>query len=61
MTSIMIFADSINMFGAFSKEAMGTFFEGLKVLALGMSTVIGVLIVFYLLIKLMIKIFPSKE
>jgi hypothetical protein len=42
-------------------EAMSVFFSGLKVLAYGMTTVIGVLLLFYLLIKLIIKIFPEKE
>lgn len=61
MFNLSIVADSVNMFGAFSKEAMDTFFEGLKVLGMGMGTVIGVLIIFYLMIKLMIRIFPNKE
>lgn len=49
------------MNAAFSKEAFGVFYEGLKVLGLGMTTVIGILIIFYLLIKLLTRLFPDKE
>lgn len=45
----------------FSKEAMDVFIQGLKVTIYGMVTVIGVLFLFYILIKLLIKIFPEKE
>lgn len=62
MMNLLLFADAaVNMNQAFSKEAMDTFYEGLKVLGIGMSTVIGILAIFYLLIKLLIKIFPEKE
>jgi Na+-transporting methylmalonyl-CoA/oxaloacetate decarboxylase gamma subunit len=45
----------------FSAEAMQTFFSGLRVMAFGMSLVLGVLFLFYILIRLMIKAFPEKD
>lgn len=57
----LLFASSPNMNGVFSQDAIGVFNEGLKVMGLGMTTVIGILIVFFLLIKLLIKLFPDKE
>lgn len=61
MVNVLLFSDIQTLSLAFSSKAMETFFEGLKILAVGMSTVIGILIVFYLLIKLIIVIFPEKE
>lgn len=49
------------MYLPFSSEAMATFFSGLKVMALGMTSVIAVLFIFFLIIKLMIKVFPDKD
>lgn len=51
----------LTMNAPLSSEAMATFFEGLKVLAYGMSATIGVLFFFYLIVKLLIKFFPEKE
>ena len=45
----------------FGSEAIKVFYEGLKVLAIGMTTVIGVLFFFFLLIKLLVKLLPNKE
>lgn len=45
----------------FSTEAFSTAKEGLKVMAYGVTTVIGVLFVFYIIVKLMIKLFPGSE
>jgi len=56
MINMLIF-----MYLPFSREAMDTFYSGLKVMFYGMTTVILVLFVFYLIIKFLIKFFPDKE
>jgi Na+-transporting methylmalonyl-CoA/oxaloacetate decarboxylase gamma subunit len=45
----------------FSSEAFKVFSHGLGILGLGMGGVLGLLLVLYLLIKLMIKVFPEKK
>ncbi|KPU45283.1 oxaloacetate decarboxylase, gamma chain [Oxobacter pfennigii] len=45
----------------FSSDAFKTFNEGLEVMAYGMTTVILVLFMFYIIIKLLIKLFPDRE
>jgi hypothetical protein len=45
----------------FSAEAISTAKEGLKVMAYGVTTVIGALFLFYLIVKLLIKLFPGDE
>lgn len=45
----------------FSKEAMATFYEALRVLGYGMTTVILVLFLFFIIIKLLIKLFPERD
>lgn len=49
------------MYAPFSSEAMESFYAGLGVMAYGMTTVIGILFLFYLIIKLLIKLFPDKN
>lgn len=51
----------ISMFAPFSAEAFNTFYRGLGVLWKGMALVIGVLYLFYLIVKIMIKLFPEKK
>lgn len=45
----------------FSPEAFDTFLKAVPVLVKGMGTVLLVLFAFYLIIKLLIKIFPDKD
>lgn len=61
MMNLFLFIETPKMNAPFSPEAMDTFFKGLKIMGLGMTTVIGVLLLFYLIVKLLIKIFPEKE
>lgn len=61
MGFLLLPAEALNMYAPLSSNAMDTFFAGLRVLAFGMGTVIGVLLIFYIIIKLMIKLFPNKE
>lgn len=61
MYNLFLAVDPPKMNMPFSEEAFSVFMKGLKLTAVGMSTVIGVLFVFYLIVKLMIKIFPEKE
>lgn len=49
------------MYVPFSREALDTFYSGLRVMLYGMTTVIMVLFLFYLIIKFLIKFFPDKE
>lgn len=49
------------MYPPFSSEAFETFYSGLRVLAYGMTTVLLVLFLFFIIIKLLIKLFPEKE
>lgn len=51
----------IVMYVPFSREAMNTFYSGLRVMLYGMTTVVLVLFLFYLIIKFLIKFFPDKE
>lgn len=51
----------VSMFAPFSPEAFNTFYQGLRVLGEGMALVIGVLFLFYILVKIMIKLFPEKK
>ncbi|MDI6618225.1 MAG: OadG-related small transporter subunit [Clostridiales bacterium] len=44
----------------FSKEAINTAKKGLTIMGYGMVTVIGVLFLFYIIVKLLIKLFPEK-
>lgn len=53
--------NSVVMNIPFSAEAWETFLSGVRIMVIGMTTVIGVLFLFYLLVKLMIKVFPEKE
>jgi len=45
----------------FGSEAIKTFFSGVRVMGYGMTATLGVLFVFYIIIKLLIKFFPEKE
>lgn len=51
----------VSMFAPFSADALNTFNQGLGVLWKGMGLVIGVLYLFYLIVKIMIKLFPEKK
>lgn len=57
----MLDALTLIMYAPFSSEAMESFYAGLGVMAYGMTTVIGVLFLFYVIIKLLIKLFPDKN
>lgn len=61
MINLLLFVSAPVRNTPFGSEAMKVFFEGLKVLAIGMTTVIGVLFFFFLLIKLLVKLLPNKE
>lgn len=51
----------VSMYAPLSREAFNTFYQGLGVMAKGMGLVIGVLGLFYLLVKIMIKLFPERK
>lgn len=61
MLNLILFADASTMNPPFGAEAWNTFFAGLRVMGIGMTAVIGVLFVFFLMIKLLIKLLPNKE
>lgn len=50
----------LDMNRPFSPEAFDTFLKAVPILFKGMGTVILVLLAFYLIIKLLIRIFPDK-
>lgn len=61
MMNLLLVVETPKMNAPFSPEAYAVFHKGLKIMGIGMSTVIGVLFLFYLIVKLLIKIFPEKD
>ncbi|HBM75291.1 MAG TPA: hypothetical protein DD429_07025 [Clostridiaceae bacterium] len=61
MYNLFLAVNASKMNAPFSAESFDTFMKGLKITGLGMTTVIGVLFLIYLIIKLLIKIFPENK
>jgi hypothetical protein len=61
MYNLFLAVNAPKMNVPFSAESFDVFMKGLKMTGLGMTTVIGVLFLFYLIIKLLIKIFPEGK
>jgi hypothetical protein len=61
MYNLFLAVNASKMNVPFSAESFDTFMKGLKMTGLGMTTVIGVLFLIYLIVKLLIRLFPGNK